>query len=730
MINRLENISYICRGGVGEYNEDSFGCTEKSLWVIDGATGLNGKNIISDESDAYWYSQWWNTYLSDNIERYFEQNRDASLEGFLYKGIAKVRDVYEDILSSRGIDTSNSKLDLPSASICLVRINKDSLNYIILGDCRLYIKQGQNYMKIADESVSNLDEEVFDKMRKFDDFCSVDLDEVRLRVMDKIIENRLKNNTYDGYWILSFDQEAAKNAIRGSIQIDKKTRVMVASDGYFSISDKYGLCEEKDLIDLTFDRGIEEMYQKIRAFESDKSKISNIPRFKDKDDSTCAIFEIEPKTYLDTNIKRVLHISAQKPDFTGSGIYMSGIIKGMDKLVSKQALIAGVDISDDLDLMINKFDGMDLEFYPIIYNQGQLNFDVPGMSDNMPYASTIYKNMTSDMADKMQDAIKNMLMEVVERFNPDLIVCHHLYFATAVVREIIKDIPLVAICHGTCLRQLMSHDFKKDYIIGKISGLDRIFALHDRQADQISSIFKICGDKIRVLGSGYDKNIFNCDLRNENEIASSGNKGVEYVQKMENDEIIISYAGKLSYAKGLVEFFDALENIKIPKNKLKIYIAGDGSNADEVARIREKGRASKYRVEFLGRLNQYQLANMFNESDIFVLPSYYEGLPLVLLEAMACGNSVLTTDIEGVREWLGDDINQSGIISYVSLPEMESVSKPRMDKIDEYIDRLSSAIEKSISTRLSGKYKLVDIESMSWDGLADKLYEQCEKLGR
>src|SRR3712207_2911587 len=111
MINRLENVNYICRGGVGEYNEDSFGYTDNFLWVIDGATGLSSKNLVSDKSDAYWYSQWWNAYLNENVETYFEENVGANLSDFLYEGIASVKNAYYEILSSRGMDIPNSKLD-------------------------------------------------------------------------------------------------------------------------------------------------------------------------------------------------------------------------------------------------------------------------------------------------------------------------------------------------------------------------------------------------------------------------------------------------------------------------------------------------------------------------------------------------------------------------------------------------------------------------------------------
>lgn len=242
MTNILRNIKSICRIGVGNYNEDSCDHLDNAAWVIDGATGLNGKNLVSDTSDAHWYSNWWNSYIRENLK---DQTR---LDDFLYKGLEDVRREYIEIISNKGIDVSSiSKIDLPSASICLTRVIDNRLEYIILGDCRLYIGQSNETIKISDESVSKLDDEVFEKMRLLDDFGNVSLDDTKSRVMDKIVENRLKNNTDEGYWILSFDKDAAYKARSGSIDIDQETRVMIASDGYFSASEKYHLYEERDL---------------------------------------------------------------------------------------------------------------------------------------------------------------------------------------------------------------------------------------------------------------------------------------------------------------------------------------------------------------------------------------------------------------------------------------------------------------------------------------------------
>ena len=54
--------------------------------------------------------------------------------------------------------------------------------------------------------------------------------------------------------------------------------------------------------------------------------------------------------------------------------------------------------------------------------------------------------MTDDMAGRMESSFLSKLDQAVKEFKPDLIVCHHLYFTTSLVRENINDIPVVAIC--------------------------------------------------------------------------------------------------------------------------------------------------------------------------------------------------------------------------------------------------------------------------------------------
>ena len=86
--------------------------------------------------------------------------------------------------------------------------------------------------------------------------------------------------------------------------------------------------------------------------------------------------------------------------------------------------------------------------------------------------------------------------------------------------------------------------------------------------------------------------------------------------------------------------------------------------------------------------------------DIFALPSFFEGLPLVLLEALACGCRIVTTDLPGARELFAEP--HPHMVRMVELPRLETVDRPY--KADEPLleNRLAEALEKSILHVMEG----------------------------
>lgn len=199
---------------------------------------------------------------------------------------------------------------------------------------------------------------------------------------------------------------------------------------------------------------------------------------------------------------RILSITAQKPHSTGSGVYLTGLVKGFAALGHEQAVVAGVYKEDEIHFPEGT------RFYPVYYRTESLPFPIAGMSDEMPYESTIYSQMTEDMVDAFKQAFLEKTREAVECFRPDLILCHHLYLLTAVVREAFPQYKTAAICHGTGLRQIKKNSLEREYILAHIKELHKVFCLHREQREEISRIYGVPGERLEVIGSGFDDSIF------------------------------------------------------------------------------------------------------------------------------------------------------------------------------------------------------------------------------
>ena len=85
----------------------------------------------------------------------------------------------------------------------------------------------------------------------------------------------------------------------------------------------------------------------------------------------------------------------------------------------------------------------------------------------------------------------------------------------------------------------------------------------------------------------------------------------------------------------------------------EFHIGGDGDSSVYEAEAAQLGLSN---VHFFGSLNQEQVARKMQACDVFVLFSNYENLPLVMIEAMACGLLVIATDVGGVKEHLMEEL--------------------------------------------------------------------------
>ncbi len=116
------------------------------------------------------------------------------------------------------------------------------------------------------------------------------------------------------------------------------------------------------------------------------------------------------------------------------------------------------------------------------------------------------------------------------------------------------------------------------------------------------------------------------------------------------------FVGRLAGVKGVPILITAIERLAKIHPDLTLRLVGDGPDRPALeAEVAKRGLQD--RIVFLGYRSQAEVAEELAQTDVFVLPSFAEGVPVVLMEAMAAQVPVLTTRIAGVPELVEDGVN-------------------------------------------------------------------------
>jgi len=182
--------------------------------------------------------------------------------------------------------------------------------------------------------------------------------------------------------------------------------------------------------------------------------------------------------------------------------------------------------------------------------------------------------------------------------------------------------------------------------------------------------------------------------------------------KKNKDKIKILSVARLIERKGLDYLIEAIPSIIENQNNVEILIVGEGNLHRELQRKCSKLNIQKY-VKFLGGVNNDDLPPIYSDSDIFVLPSLNEGMSLTILEAMASGLPIITTDTGGSKEL----IDKNGII--VPMMDSKGISDATMRLI------LNETLRYEMSKKSRRK-----AEKMSWGKVAKDYFGLYSKILR
>jgi len=125
-----------------------------------------------------------------------------------------------------------------------------------------------------------------------------------------------------------------------------------------------------------------------------------------------------------------------------------------------------------------------------------------------------------------------------------------------------------------------------------------------------------------------------------------------------HDDVRLLFVGRLVDQKGLPVLLEALSSIVAASGRtdIRLCVVGDGPQKPHYQQYID-AHALNGRVEFAGWVKLADLKHRYNASDIFVLPSTFEGMPSVVLQAMACGVPVVSTRVFGSEDLVEDSYN-------------------------------------------------------------------------
>jgi glycosyltransferase involved in cell wall biosynthesis len=120
-----------------------------------------------------------------------------------------------------------------------------------------------------------------------------------------------------------------------------------------------------------------------------------------------------------------------------------------------------------------------------------------------------------------------------------------------------------------------------------------------------------------------------------------------------DEPLRIVTVGRLVPVKGIPLLIEGLEQMAAEGVHASLTVVGSGPLADDLtALVQHKGLQEV--VQFTGAMSQDHLPELYRDHDVFCLPSFNEGIPVVIMEAMASGLAVVTTAITGIPELVRD----------------------------------------------------------------------------
>ena len=252
-------------------------------------------------------------------------------------------------------------------------------------------------------------------------------------------------------------------------------------------------------------------------------------------------------------------------------------------------------------------------------------FDYP----TIPFVGRVFNGLLSE----------RVLEPHLRRFAPDIVLGYWLYpegyGAWRCARAL--NVPCVLGGLGTDIR---GRDRLTRWLTGcALRGADHSIMVSEEMRQSAIVRFGVHPERVHTIPNGVNTGIFH----------PRPQRSARVQLGLPLDQRLIVYVGRFIAAKGMRELIAAFETLSARRPDVQLALIGDGMMREEIVQRLHDSQLTD-RVHLPGALQPEQVARWLNAGDLLCLPSYSEGHPNVVVEALACGLPVVATSVGGIPE--------------------------------------------------------------------------------
>jgi glycosyltransferase involved in cell wall biosynthesis len=268
-----------------------------------------------------------------------------------------------------------------------------------------------------------------------------------------------------------------------------------------------------------------------------------------------------------------------------------------------------------------------------IYNDG-ITVDYP----RFVFPPKVFRSWHGEFCHR---SIRPAFQSAVKEFQPDVVLSSWAYPDAWAALKLSREagLPMVAKVHGSDVLLLSNEGSRRRLTTDALRGADAVIAVSQQLADKTVDL-GVEANRVHVVYNGIDPSIF------------FPGKAAEARQKLQlSNEPLLLFVGNLAPVKNLPVLIDACAELRERNISFQCRLIGQGALQSELNR-RIHAAGLDERMKLIGPRPLEELPDWYRAASLLVLPSRSEGIPNVILEALACGVPVVASRVGGIPEIL------------------------------------------------------------------------------